>query len=226
MKNKTESIRKNQCLINGKWIGKPETPVINPASGDEIAQVPHFGTEETDRAINAANEAFKSWSKTLAKERSAILRQWFNLIVANADELAAILTEEQGKPLTEAKGEILYAASFVEFYAEEAKRIYGETIPSPFQDGRIVVIRQPIGVVAAITPWNFPAAMITRKAGAALAAGCTMVLKPSEQSPLNAIWEGSGNVIALDVLRALGKDPAARDTLLDALKAAKGADKS
>mgnify|MGYP000170949456 CR=1 FL=1 len=186
MKNKTESIRKNQCLINGKWIGKPETPVINPASGDEIAQVPHFGTEETDRAINAANEAFKSWSKTLAKERSAILRQWFNLIVANADELAAILTEEQGKPLTEAKGEILYAASFVEFYAEEAKRIYGETIPSPFQDGRIVVIRQPIGVVAAITPWNFPAAMITRKVAPAFASGCPAVVNPAPDTPLTA----------------------------------------
>ncbi|MFD0917402.1 NAD-dependent succinate-semialdehyde dehydrogenase [Pseudahrensia aquimaris] len=179
-------IRRTQCLIDGEWIGKGETPVLNPASGEEIAHVPHMGGEETVRAIAAASKAFKTWSRSLAKERSAILRRWFDLIVENADELAAILTEEQGKPLTEAKGEILYAASFVEFYAEEAKRIYGETIPSPFKDGRIIVLREPIGVVAAITPWNFPAAMITRKVAPAFAAGCTAVVKPAPDTPLTA----------------------------------------
>lgn len=180
------NIRKTQCLIDGAWVGTAETPVINPATGGEIAQVPHFGTNEAEAAIAAASEAFKTWKKTLAKERSQILRRWFDLIVDNADELASILTEEQGKPLAEAKGEILYAASFVEFYAEEAKRIYGETIPSPFADGRIVVLRQPIGVVAAITPWNFPAAMITRKVAPAFAAGCTAVVKPAPDTPLTA----------------------------------------
>ena len=179
-------IRKTQCLINGEWIGKAETPVLNPATGAEIAKVPHLGGKETEKAIAAAANAFKTWSRSLAKERSAVLRRWFDLIVANADELAAILTEEQGKPLAEAKGEILYAASFVEFYAEEAKRIYGETIPSPFKDGRIVVLREPIGVVAAITPWNFPAAMITRKVAPAFAAGCTAVVKPAPDTPLTA----------------------------------------
>ena len=180
------TLRKTQCLINGKWVGSAETPITNPANGKEIARVPHFGAKETEQAIEAASAAFKTWSKSLAKTRSQILRKWFDLIVENADELAAILTEEQGKPLAEARGEIIYAASFVEFYAEEAKRIYGETIPSPFADGRIVVIRQPIGVVAAITPWNFPAAMITRKVAPAFAAGCTAVVKPAPDTPLTA----------------------------------------
>lgn len=177
---------KDQCLIDGKWVGSGETTITNPANDEPIAQVPNMGEAEANQAIAAATRAFATWSKTLAKERSAILRRWFDLMVENADELAALLTREQGKPLAEAKGEILYAASFVEFYAEEAKRIYGETIPSPFADGRIVVVRQPIGVVAAITPWNFPAAMITRKVAPAFAAGCTAVVKPAPDTPLTA----------------------------------------
>ena len=177
---------KTQCLIDGKWIGEGETPITNPANDEQIALVPNMGADETNQAIAAAQKAFGTWSKTLAKERSAILRRWYDLMVANADELGALLTREQGKPLAEAKGEILYAASFIEYYAEEAKRIYGETIPSPFADGRIVVIRQPIGVVAAITPWNFPAAMITRKVAPAFAAGCTAVVKPAPDTPLTA----------------------------------------
>ena len=177
---------KEQCLINGQWVGSGQTPVTNPANDEQIATVPNFGADEANQAIEAAKAAFGPWSKLLAKERSAILRRWYELLVENADELAALLTREQGKPLAEAKGEILYAASFVEFYAEEAKRIYGETIPSPYADGRIVVIRQPIGVVAAITPWNFPAAMITRKVAPAFAAGCTAVVKPAPDTPLTA----------------------------------------
>lgn len=186
MSKTTTHLLKNQCLINGKWVGTAVTPVLNPADGSEITKVPHFGGKETNQAIDAAAEAFKTWPKMLASERSTILRKWFDLIVANADCLAEILTEEQGKPLTEAKGEILYAASFVEFYAEEAKRIYGETIPTPFENGRIIVNRQAIGVVAAITPWNFPAAMITRKIAPAIAAGCTAVVKPAPDTPLTA----------------------------------------
>ena len=177
---------KTQCLIDGKWVGEGETPITNPANDEQIALVPNMGADEANQAIAAAQKAFGTWSKTLAKERSAILRRWYDLMVANADELGALLTREQGKPLAEAKGEILYAASFIEYYAEEAKRIYGETIPSPFADGRIVVIRQPIGVVAAITPWNFPAAMITRKVAPAFAAGCTAVVKPAPDTPLTA----------------------------------------
>ena len=177
---------KTQCLIDGKWVGEGETPITNPANDEQIALVPNMGADEANQAIAAAQKAFGTWSKTLAKERSAILRRWYDLMIANADELGALLTREQGKPLAEAKGEILYAASFIEYYAEEAKRIYGETIPSPFADGRIVVIRQPIGVVAAITPWNFPAAMITRKVAPAFAAGCTAVVKPAPDTPLTA----------------------------------------
>ncbi|MEN0040156.1 MAG: NAD-dependent succinate-semialdehyde dehydrogenase [Pseudomonadota bacterium] len=181
-----KDLRRTQCLIDGEWVGGEDMPVLNPATGEQIASVPKFGEEETQQAIDAAAKAFESWSKTTAKERAGILRKWYELIVENADGLAAILTEEQGKPLAEAKGEVLYAASFIEFFGEEAKRIHGETIPSPWPDGRIVVIRQPIGVVAAITPWNFPAAMITRKVGPALAAGCTAVVKPAEDTPLTA----------------------------------------
>lgn len=177
---------KKQCLINGKWVGKGEKDVFNPANGESIAKVPNMGADETKEAIAAAKTAFGPWSAMLAKERSAILRRWFELIVENADELGELMTKEQGKPLAEAKGEILYAASFIEYYAEEAKRINGETIPSPFKDGRIVVVRQPVGVVAAITPWNFPAAMITRKVGPAFAAGCTAVVKPAMETPLTA----------------------------------------
>jgi succinate-semialdehyde dehydrogenase/glutarate-semialdehyde dehydrogenase len=184
---KDPSLLRGQCYVNGEWVGVGETPVTNPATGAVIAKVPRFGAAETEAAIAAADIAFRSWSKKTAKERAAILRRWFDLMIANRDDLGLILTSEQGKPLTEGKGEIDYAASFIEFFAEEAKRLYGETIPSHRADARILVIRQPIGVTAAITPWNFPAAMITRKAGPALAAGCTMVLKPAGETPLTAL---------------------------------------
>ncbi len=178
---------KHQCYIDGEWTGKPQTPVLNPATGDEVAQVPDLGTDETRRAIEAANAAFRPWRALLAKERSAIMRRWFNLIVEATDDLALLMTTEQGKPLAEAKGEIGYGASFVELYAEEAKRIYGETIPTHRQDGRILVSKEPVGVVGAITPWNFPMAMITRKVAPAIAVGCTVVVKPAPDTPLSAL---------------------------------------
>ena len=161
--------------------------VANPASGEALAKVADMGAVETRRAIAAANAAWPTWRALSGKERSHVLRRWFDLIVAHADDLARLMTAEQGKPLFEAKGEAIYAASFVEWYAEEAKRIYGDTIPSPTGDKRLVVLKQPIGVCAAITPWNFPAAMITRKVSPALAAGCTAVVKPAEQTPLTAL---------------------------------------
>ena len=181
-----KDLRKTQCFINGEWTGGADPAVLAPATGEEIARVPHMGADETNQAIDAAAAAFKTWPTTTATEPAAILRRGHEATVEHADEVAAILTSEQGKPLAEAKGEVLYAASFVEFYGEEAKRIHGETIPSPWPDGRIVVIRQPIGVVAAITPWNFPAAMITRKVAPAFAAGCTAVVKPAPDTPLTA----------------------------------------
>ena len=179
MDKPTITLARNKCYVDGQWIGDPTLPVTNKATGDIMARVPEFGEAETRNAIAAASRALPAWSKMLAKDRSKRIRKWFDLIVENANELALLLTNEQGKPLAEAKGEILYAAGFIEFFAEEAKRVYGETIPTFKSDARIVVIRQPVGVVAAITPWNFPAAMITRKAGPALAVGCTMVLKPA-----------------------------------------------
>lgn len=181
------ALLKQQCYINGQWTGDSVTPVTDPATGEELARVPLFGADETRAAIADAKAAFPAWAKKTAKERSVILRRWFDLIVEAKDDLAEIMTREQGKPLAEAAGEVVYAASFIEFFAEEAKRIYGETIPSHRADARIVCIRQPIGVVAAITPWNFPAAMITRKAAPALAAGCTMVCKPAGETPLTAL---------------------------------------
>jgi succinate-semialdehyde dehydrogenase/glutarate-semialdehyde dehydrogenase len=181
------SLLKNQCYVDGAFTGTPVDVVDNPATGEELARVPAFAAAETTIAVEAASRAFKPWAKRLAKERSLIMRRWFDLIIANRDDLAAILTAEQGKPLAEAKGEIDYAASFVEFYAEEAKRIAGETLPSHRADGRIIVLRQPIGVLAAITPWNFPAAMITRKVAPAIAAGCTAVIKPASETPLTAL---------------------------------------
>jgi len=185
--DKPTILAKNQCYLDGQWVGEPKLPVTNKATGDIMARVPEFGEAETREAIAAANRAFPKWSKLLAKERSKLVRRWYDLIVEHANELALLLTNEQGKPLAEAKGEILYAAGFIEFFAEEAKRINGETIPTFKSDARIVVIKQPVGVVAAITPWNFPAAMITRKAGPALAVGCTMVLKPASETPLTAL---------------------------------------
>jgi len=185
--DKPTILAKNQCYVDGQWVGEPKLPVTNKATGDIMARVPEFGEAETREAIAAANRAFPKWSKMLAKDRSKLVRRWYDLIVEHANELALLLTNEQGKPLAEAKGEILYAAGFIEFFAEEAKRINGETIPTFKSDARIVVIKQPVGVVAAITPWNFPAAMITRKAGPALAVGCTMVLKPASETPLTAL---------------------------------------
>jgi succinate-semialdehyde dehydrogenase/glutarate-semialdehyde dehydrogenase len=176
--------------INGVWTAGGATKtfdVINPATGEVLASLPDMGAAETTAAIDAAYIAQVAWAARPAKERAAILRKWFDLMVANADELAAILTAEMGKPLPEARGEILYAASYVEWYAEEAKRIYGETIPAPSTDKRMIVIKQPVGVVGTITPWNFPAAMIARKIAPALAVGCTVVSKPAEQTPLTAI---------------------------------------
>ncbi len=185
---KDKSLLKDQCYIDGKWVsGADIIDVTNPVDGRVIGQVPKLGTKETRAAIEAADKAFKPWAKKTAKERAAILRKWFNLMMENQEDLAQILTAEQGKPLSESRGEIAYGASFIEWFAEEARRVYGETVPVPFPHGRAIVIKQPVGVIACITPWNFPNAMITRKAGAALAAGCTMVVKPAGETPLSAL---------------------------------------
>ena len=184
------SLLRYRAFIDGEWVAgdSGETfPVLNPASGEEIIQVAHCGAAETRRAIEAAETAMKGWRALPAKDRSAVLRRWFELILANQEDLAVIMTAEQGKILAESRGEIAYAASFIEWFAEEGKRIYGDVIPAPQTDRRAVVIKQPIGVCAAITPWNFPAAMITRKAGPALAVGCAMVLKPAKETPLSAL---------------------------------------
>lgn len=181
------ALLREQCFIDGRWVGAGTIAVTDPATGDVLASVPQLGVDEARAAIAAAEAAMPEWRARTAGERSRILRRWFELVMANQEDLAMILTREQGKPLAEARGEIAYAASFIEWFAEEARRVYGEVIPSHRADSRIVVIRQPVGVVAAITPWNFPAAMITRKAAPALAAGCTMVLKPATQTPLTAL---------------------------------------
>jgi succinate-semialdehyde dehydrogenase / glutarate-semialdehyde dehydrogenase len=187
---KDVSLFRQQAYINGAWCDADSGdtfPVTNPATGETIGAVPLMGAAETRRAISAADGAWKSWRRKTAKERSVILRKWNDLILANLDDLALIMTTEQGKPMAEARGEITYAASFIEWFAEEGKRAGGDTIPSPSPNNRIVVVKEPIGVCAAITPWNFPAAMITRKAGPALAAGCPMVLKPAESTPFSAL---------------------------------------
>ncbi|MGI9465190.1 MAG: NAD-dependent succinate-semialdehyde dehydrogenase, partial [Aestuariivirgaceae bacterium] len=185
---KDQSLLREDCYINGKWVGSDDRmDVTNPASGEVIASVPVLGAEETKAAIADAEAAMKGWAARTAKERCNTMRAWFNLIIENTEDLAQIMTAEQGKPLVESRGEIGYGASFIEFFAEEAKRIYGETIPTHKADARIVCIRQPVGVVAAITPWNFPNAMITRKAGPALAAGCSIVIKPASETPLSAL---------------------------------------
>ncbi|WP_028102103.1 NADP-dependent succinate-semialdehyde dehydrogenase [Pseudoduganella violaceinigra] len=187
---KDPSLLRQQCFVAGRWCdaeGGETITVSNPATGETLGTVPKMGAAETRRAIEAANAAWPEWRKTPAKTRAAILRKWNDLILANADDLAALMTAEQGKPLAESKGEIAYAASFIEWFGEEAKRIAGETLASPWPDKRVVVTREPIGVCAAITPWNFPAAMITRKAGPALAAGCPMVVKPAELTPFSAL---------------------------------------
>lgn len=187
---KDPSLLRQQCFIAGQWCdadGGATISVTNPATGETLGSVPKMGAAETRRAIEAANAAWPEWRKKPAKVRAAILRKWNDLILANADDLAALMTAEQGKPLAESKGEITYAASFIEWFGEEAKRVAGETLASPWPDKRVVVTREPIGVSAAITPWNFPAAMITRKAGPALAAGCPMVVKPAELTPFSAL---------------------------------------
>jgi succinate-semialdehyde dehydrogenase/glutarate-semialdehyde dehydrogenase len=181
------SLLETRALIGGEWLGGAKTfAVRNPATGAELAQVPDLDAAAARRAIDAAHAALPAWRKRTAKERAAILRKWHELMLANQEDLAAIMTAEQGKPLAESRGEIAYAAGFFEWFGEEAKRVYGDTIPSPWADRRLLVTKEPVGVCAAITPWNFPAAMLARKVGAALAAGCTLVAKPAEQTPLSA----------------------------------------
>ena len=186
---KDQKLFRQQGYINGEWRdadSKATINVTNPADGSVLGTIPRMGAAETRRAIEAANAALPAWRARLAKERANILRRWFELMIANTDDLALIMTTEQGKPLAEARGEITYAASFIEWFAEEAKRVYGDVIPQHQADKRLVVIKQPVGVCGLITPWNFPAAMITRKAAPALAAGCTVVIKPATQTPYSA----------------------------------------
>jgi succinate-semialdehyde dehydrogenase/glutarate-semialdehyde dehydrogenase len=190
MKLTDSNLLRMQGYINGKWEnanGGATHDVLNPATHEKLGTVPDMGATETRRAIEAAHAAFPAWAAKTAKERAVILRRWYELMMANQEDLAVLMTAEQGKPLAESKGEIAYAASFIEWFAEEGKRLYGDTIPGHQADKRILVLRQPVGVVAAITPWNFPAAMITRKAGPALAAGCTFVCKPAIQTPYSAL---------------------------------------
>ena len=190
LKLKDPSLLREQVFLAGEWVRADDgrtVPVTNPASGEQIGTVPMCGAAETARAIAAAEAAQRGWARLPAKERSAILRRLNDLMLANVDDLALIMTTEQGKPLAESRGEIAYAASFIEWFAEEARRVYGDTIPAPQADRRILALKQPVGVTAAITPWNFPAAMLTRKAGPALAAGCAMVVKPATQTPFSAL---------------------------------------
>jgi succinate-semialdehyde dehydrogenase/glutarate-semialdehyde dehydrogenase len=190
MQLKDKSLFRQQCYIDGKWVDADSRATIsvnNPADNSTLGTVPKMGAAETRRAIEAADRALPAWRAKTAKERANILRKWFNLMMENQEDLAQLMTAEQGKPLTESRGEIAYSGSFIEWFAEEGKRIYGDTIPSHGVDKRIVVLKQPIGVCVAITPWNFPSAMLTRKAGPALAAGCTMVLKPASQTPFSAL---------------------------------------
>jgi succinate-semialdehyde dehydrogenase/glutarate-semialdehyde dehydrogenase len=219
------NLLEGRSYLDGAWVNADSGKtfaVTNPATGEEIIKCADLGQAETARAIDAAYAAQPAWAAKTAKERSAIMRRWYELIVENADDLAALLTAEQGKPLAEAKGEILYGASFIEWFAEEAKRVYGDTIPGHQADKRIVVLKQPIGVVAAITPWNFPNAMITRKAGPALAVGCSMVLKPAKQTPLSAtalvvlaeqagVPKGVLNVITSNDSRSIGNEMCSND---------------
>lgn len=181
---------RHQAYIDGQWCDASNgdvTEIFNPANGESLGSVPNIDGAQTRQAIEAAQAAQPAWRAFTAKERAARLRKWYESMLANQEDLARIMTAEQGKPLTEARGEVLYAASFIEWFAEEAKRVYGDTIPGHQPDKRLIVTKEPIGVTAAITPWNFPAAMITRKAGPALAAGCAMVLKPAPQTPFSAL---------------------------------------
>ena len=190
MELNNKSLFKEKCFVNGLWTDSQSGKTIevnNPATMEIVGKVPNFTAEETKSAIDHADKAFQSWKNTTAKERSIILKKWSDLIIEHVDDLAKIMTIEQGKPLAEAKGEILMGASYIEFYAEEAKRVYGDIIPDPRPGKRIVIIKQPVGVVGAITPWNFPNSMITRKCAAALAVGCTTVVKPASQTPFSAL---------------------------------------
>ena len=190
MELNNKSLFKEKCFVNGLWtdsLSGKTIEVNNPATMEIVGKVPNFTAEETKSAIDHAEKAFQSWKNTTAKERSIILKKWSDLIIEHVDDLAKIMTIEQGKPLAEAKGEILMGASYIEFYAEEAKRVYGDIIPDPRPGKRIVIIKQPVGVVGAITPWNFPNSMITRKCAAALAVGCTTVVKPASQTPFSAL---------------------------------------
>jgi succinate-semialdehyde dehydrogenase/glutarate-semialdehyde dehydrogenase len=190
MKLRDPDLLRTRALIGGKWqdaANGATHPVVNPATRETIGTVPDMGVAETRRAIEAAAQAFPAWAALTAKERSGVLRRWYELLMANQEDLATLMTAEQGKPLAESKGEIAYGASFIEWFAEEGKRVYGDVIPPHQADRRLLVLRQPVGVVAAITPWNFPLAMITRKAGPALAAGCTIVVKPASQTPYSAL---------------------------------------
>ena len=187
---KDPAIFRQACYIDGAWVSAGSGATItvdDPATGQAVGVVPRLGAAETRQAIDAASQALPAWRKKTAKERAAVMRRWFDLMMENREDLARLMTTEQGKPLGESLGEVAYAAGFLEWFGEEAKRVYGDTIPAPKADKRIVVIKQPIGVVACITPWNFPLAMITRKAGPAIAAGCTVVLKPASQTPFSAL---------------------------------------
>jgi len=190
MKLKDPLLLRQQCFIDGRWEPADNggtVSVHNPATSEVLGLIPNMGTPETRRAIAAAARALPAWAARTAKDRAGLLRRWFDLMLQHQEDLASLMTAEQGKPLAESMGEITYAASFIEWFAEEGKRLYGDIIPGHQADKRILVLRQPVGVVAAITPWNFPSAMITRKAGPALAAGCTMVLKPATQTPFSAL---------------------------------------
>ena len=190
MKLRDPDLLRTRCLIGGEWVDAASGAthaVRNPASGETLGTVPSLGVAETRRATEAAARAFPAWAALTAKERAVVLRRWYELLMANQEDLATLMTAEQGKPLAESRGEIAYAASFIEWFAEEGKRVYGDVIPGHQADKRLVVLRQPVGVVAAITPWNFPLAMITRKAGPALAAGCTFICKPASQTPYSAL---------------------------------------
>jgi len=183
------SLFRQQCYIDGAWVDADDSATVevtNPATGETIGTVPRLGADETRRAIEAANAAYPAWRAKTAKERAGVLRKWFELMLANLDDLAVLMTAEQGKPMAESRGEIAYAASFLEWFAEEGKRAYGDVIPQTVGDRRIIVTKEPVGVVASITPWNFPSAMITRKVGPALAAGCTIVAKPATATPYSA----------------------------------------
>jgi succinate-semialdehyde dehydrogenase/glutarate-semialdehyde dehydrogenase len=186
MKLKDPLLLRQLCFIDGAWAAADDATTLNvhnPATSEKLGVIPNMGAAECRRAIASAGAALPAWAARTAKDRATVLRRWFDLMLVHQDDLAMLMTAEQGKPLAESKGEIVYAASFIEWFAEEAKRVYGDVIPGHQADKRILVLRQPVGVVAAITPWNFPAAMITRKAGPALAAGCTLVCKPATQTP-------------------------------------------